>query len=321
MEKQQKKSNSARNILLAFLLNLFFAVFELFGGLLTGSVAILSDSLHDTGDALSIGLSYFLEKKSLKKPDETYTYGYARYSVVGGLLTTLILILGSLLVMYHAVGRIISPAPINYDGMILFAVIGIVINTAATLLTRGGGSLNQKSVNLHMLEDVLGWAVILIGSVVIKLTGFVLLDPLMSIGVGIFILFHAVKHLTVILRLFLEKLPDGICVGEIQAMLSEIDGVVEVHHIHVRSIDNVNHCATMHVVTNKNPHEVKRLVREALISYGIRHVTLEMEEEGEVCADRLCYVVSEPSLSHGCGHHHHHHHHKHRDAHHDPLDK
>ena len=155
-----------KNILIAFLLNLAFSVMEFIGGIFTGSVAIISDSIHDIGDAASIGIAYFLERKSKKKPDEKYTYGYIRYSILGSLITTLILIIGSSFVIYNSVLRILNPVEINYDGMILFAVFGVIVNFLAATFTREGDSLNQKSVNLHMLEDVLGWVIVLIGAII-----------------------------------------------------------------------------------------------------------------------------------------------------------
>ena len=111
-------------ILVAFLLNLFFSAFELIGGIFTGSVAILSDSLHDLGDALSIGIACILENKSKKAPDFSYTYGYLRYSVLGSFITTVILFTGSILVIANSVVRLFNPVAINYDGMIIFAIIG-----------------------------------------------------------------------------------------------------------------------------------------------------------------------------------------------------
>ena len=129
-----------KNILIAFLLNLVFSVFEFFGGFYTGSVAIVSDALHDLGDAASIGVSYFLEKKSKRQPDETFTYGYSRYSVIGSLITTAILLLGSVVVVYNAIGRMVNPSQINFDGMIVFAVVGVVVNFCAWLGCGVGGS-------------------------------------------------------------------------------------------------------------------------------------------------------------------------------------
>ncbi len=294
-----------KNILIAFLLNLCFSAFEVIGGIVTGSVAILSDAVHDIGDAASIGVSYFLERKSKKQPDNTYTYGYARYAVIGSMITTLILLFGSAAVIYNAVAKLITPTAINYNGMIVFAVVGVVVNLCAAFVTREGDSLNQKAVNLHMLEDVLGWAVVLVGAVVMRFTDLAVIDPLLSIGVAVFIFVNAIRNLKEAVDVFLEKTPHGVCVEEIKEHVLEIDGVLDVHHIHVWSLDGQNSYATMHIVTGADPHTVKHAVREELAEHGIGHVTLELEVEGEHCHQQDCHVETHPSN----GHHHHHHHH------------
>lgn len=295
---------TTRNILIAFLLNLSFSIFEFLGGLFTGSIAIISDAVHDIGDAASIGISYFLEKKSKKQPDETFTYGYARYSVIGSVITTLILLFGSIMVIYNAIGKIISPNEINYSGMILFAIIGVCVNLAAAFITRDGDSMNQKAVNLHMLEDVLGWIVVLIGAIVMKFTDIKLIDPIMSIGVAIFIFWNAILNLKEVLDLFLEKTPRGIHINEIKEHLMHIDGVIDAHHIHIWSIDGRNNCATMHIVTNADHIIIKKAVREELQEHGIGHITLELESENEHCEEKECKT---DICEHTCHHHHHHH--------------
>ncbi len=292
-----------KNILIAFILNLSFSVFEFFGGILTGSVAILSDAIHDIGDAMSIGVSYFLEKKSKKQPDETYTYGYARFSVIGSVITTLILLFGSLAVIYNAIIRIFNPIEINYNGMIIFAVVGAVINFCAAYFTREGDSLNQKAVNLHMLEDVLGWIVVLIGAIVMRFTNISIIDPIMSIAVALFIFINAIKNLKEVLDLFLEKIPNNISIEEIKNHIKEIDGVTDVHHIHIWSMDGFHNYATMHIVSNEDSHKIKHLIRDELKEHGIEHVTLELEKENENCHEESCHIHHEKS------HHHHHHHH------------
>ena len=298
-----------KNILIAFLLNLFFSLFECIGGIFTGSVAILSDAVHDIGDAAGIGVSYFLEKKSQKQPDETHTYGYARYSVIGSVITTLILLFGSCVVIYNAACKIITPTEIHYNGMILLAVIGVVINCAAAWFTREGDSLNQKAVNLHMVEDVLGWVVVLVGAIVMRFTDFALIDPLMSIGVALFILINAVCNLKRAVDVFLEKAPHGTDSKEIKQHLLELDGVTDVHHIHLWSMDGHNGYATMHIVTNRDGHAIKERVREELREHGIVHATLELETEDEHCHEECCHV--EPVETHHHHHHHSHHHHHH----------
>ena len=304
-------------ILVAFILNLAFSIFEFIGGAITGSVAIVSDAIHDVGDAMSIGISYFLEKKSKKQPDDTYTYGYARFSVIGGVITTVILLVGSVAVIYNAIVRIFNPVEINYDGMIIFAIFGVVINFLAVYFTSGGHSINQKAVNLHMLEDVLGWAVVLVGALVMRFTDFAIIDPIMSICVAVFILVNAIKNLKEVINLFLAKLPPHLRIDEIKENICEIDGVVGVHHIHIWSMDGNSNYATMHVVCAGETHEVKRKIREELKEHGINHVTLELEDEGEECGEEHCHVHHDEESS--CGHHHHHHHghsHGHNHGHH-----
>ncbi len=292
-----------KNILIAFLLNLVFSVFELFGGVITGSVAILSDAVHDLGDAVSIGIAYFLEKKSRKQPDSDFTYGYSRYSVIGSVITTLILLLGSAAVIANAVKRLISPAEISYDGMIVFAVVGSAVNFIAALSTRHGESLNQRAVNLHMLEDVLGWIVVLIGAVVMKFTDFVFIDPLLSIGVAVFILINALRNLKEAVNLFLERIPPELCVEEIKEHILNIDGVRGVHHIHLWSMDGHSHYATMHIVADGDPHEIKAAVRAELSEHGIGHATLELETVEEHCGEEHCHTESSAHLHHGHAHH------------------
>ena len=292
-----------KNILIAFILNLTFSVIEIAGGILTGSIAIASDAVHDLGDSLSIGVSYIFERKSRRNPDDKYTYGYARYSVLGGGVTLLVLFLGSIVVIYRAIMRFFHAESIDYSGMMVFAVIGLLVNLLAAIVTSHGKTVGQRAVNLHMLEDVLGWAVVLIGAVVMRFTDWAFLDPAMSIAVAVFILINALKGMKEILDIFLERTPRGINVDEIKRRLCEIEGVDSVHHIHLRSLDgNVNY-ATMHIVHSGVAAEIKRLVREELSEHGILHATLELEEVGEVCADFCCRL---PKAEHACRHHHHH---------------
>lgn len=296
-----------KNILVAFVLNLVFAIFEFFGGVYTGSVAILSDALHDIGDAASIGVSYFLEKKSKSKPDDTYTYGYGRFSVVGSVVTTCFLLVGSFVVIYNAVMRILQPAPINYNGMILFAIIGVCVNLVAAFVTREGDSLNQKAVNLHMLEDGLGWVAVLIGAVVMRFTDISVLDPVMSIGIALFIGLNAVGNLKSALYLFLERTPANINVKAVVDKIVSLETVEDVHHVHIWSMDGQYHYATMHVVTDADPSQVKKDIRELLEEFGIVHVTLELEGVQEHCGETSCCIQYNHESGH-CHHHHHHHH-------------
>ncbi len=296
---------SHKKIMIAFFLNLFFSVIEFVGGAYTGSVAIISDAIHDFGDCISIGFSYLFEKISKKPPDNKYTYGYMRYSVLGSIITVVILLVGSALVIYNAILRILNPITVNYDGMIIIAIIGTVINFAAAYFTRDEKSLNLKAVNLHMLEDVLGWAIVLIGAIVMKITSFNIIDPILSLAVSVFIFIKAAENLKIIIDIFLEKTPGLIDIEELRKKLCEINHVLDVHHIHIRSIDGFNHYATLHVVTSENPQSVKKMVKEELKQYNIVHVVVEIENADEKCEDINC--LAENFENHHYHHSHHHH--------------
>ena len=295
---------TAGRILVAFILNLAFSVFEFVGGAFTGSIAILSDAIHDLGDAMSIGASFALEKISHKKADKKFTYGYHRYSVLGGALQSLILLCGSLAVAYNAAMRFITPRPIDYDGMIVIAIIGFAVNFVAARFTAGEGSLNQKAINLHMLEDVLGWAVVLVGALVMRFTDWWFIDPALSLVLSLFIGVNALKNLKQVLDIFLEKTPAGIDPEEITHHLVQIPGVEEIHHLHIWSMDGCRNSATLHAVITGDGGAVKSAIKEELAEHGIVHATVETECLGEHCADTCCHL---PEQEHR--HHHHHHHH------------
>jgi cobalt-zinc-cadmium efflux system protein len=201
-----------------------------------------------------------------------------------------------------AVKRIINPVEVNYSGMIILAIIGVILNFIAAYVTREGDSINQKAVNLHMLEDVLGWIVVLIGAIIMNFTDIRIIDPIMSIGVAIFILINSLKNLKRVLDLFLEKTPEDVDIEELKEHLLNINGVDDIHHIHVWSIDGYNNYATMHIVSkSKDINKIKKEIREELEEHNICHAILETEDE--VCDDKECHVHLKNTE-----HHHHHHH-------------
>jgi len=286
--------NSKENIKIAFLLNLMFSMLELFGGFLTNSISILTDSIHDFGDALSIGVSYFLEKKSSKTPDQEYTYGYLRYSLIGALLTSVILLIGSLIAVIEAVKRIKSPQTVNYDAMIIFAIFGIIINGYAAHKTSHGHKHNEKAINLHMIEDVFGWVVVFIGSICIKIFDFHVLDSILSIFIAMYILFHVYKYIKEVFDIFMEKVPSNIKIDKItKDVEQEFSEIKSIHHIHIWTMDGTNNYMTCHIALNKKLEEkqitdLKHNIKVFLKEYDIDHITLEIEYKDEECDNKRC---------------------------------
>ncbi len=288
-----KKNETQKNIKIAFFLNFIFTIIEIVGGLLTNSISIMSDAIHDLGDSLSIGLAWILEKKAVEKPDEKFTYGYARYSLLGAFVNSLVLLTGSAIIIYRAIPRIIHPEEINKEGMILFAIVGIVVNGFAAWKTSKGEAINEKTVSLHLLEDVLGWVAVFVTSIVVYFTDWYILDGILSVAITLFILYNVGKNLKKIVSIFLQKTPDNISLKKIEDEIILKSDVIDIHHIHIWSMEGINNYLTMHVVVNNNITsnqiiEIKKDIKHILLHHKISHVTMEIEFEDEKCKTIDC---------------------------------
>jgi cobalt-zinc-cadmium efflux system protein len=280
---------SGDNIRIAFFLNLGFTVLEIVGGYLTNSLAILSDAVHDLGDSLSLGLAWYLDRYSHRGRDERFSYGYRRFSLLGALINTVVLLAGSIAILSQAIPRLLDPQETNASGMVLIAVVGIVVNGLAVLRLRGEANLNARVIALHLLEDVLGWVAVLVVAVVLLFFDLYFLDPLLSILISIYILFNVAKNLRETLALFLQAVPVGVDVAELELELGDIEEVCSVHHTHVWSLDGENHVLSTHVVVDDDlPRTVvvqlKESIRRVLAPYKFRHITVEIEYGESDCA-------------------------------------
>ena len=300
---------STNNIKTAFFLNLGFSIFELIGGIYTNSVSITSDSVHDFGDALSIAIAWGLEKKSEKTPNKNYTYGYKRFSLVGALITSIVLIIGSVIMLYNAIPRLINPERVDYNGILILAVIGFIVNGLGAYKTARGNVISEKVVSLHLLEDVLGWAAVLISGIIMKFFDLPILDPILCIFITAFILFNVFRNVKSIFEVFLEKAPDNIDIDSTVNELLENEKIVEMHHIHFWSADSVIPYITLHVkivdgLSQSEIIDIKEFIRDKFKEKGINHVTLEIGFESENCESIECMPEKTESHSH-LGHHHH----------------
>ena len=225
--------SSNKNLKIAFFLNLGFTIFEIIGGLYVNSIAIISDAIHDLGDSLSLGTAWYLDQKSKKGSDQKFSFGYARFSLLGALINSIVLILGSIFVIKEAVERLLAPEQTNAQGMFLFALVGITVNGYAAWKMSGGKSLNEKVVSWHLLEDVLGWVAILVASIVLLFFDVPFLDPALSIAITLYVLWNVIKRLKETLFLFLQGIPNDIHLQEIEEKLLNITYVDSAHHTHL----------------------------------------------------------------------------------------
>lgn len=278
-----------KNIRAAFFLNLSFTIIELVGGLITNSVAILSDAVHDLGDSFSLGLSWYFQKVAKRPRTKEYTYGYKRFSLLGAVINSVILLVGSILILTHAIPRLFNPQHPDVKGMLLLAVLGVIINGMAVLRLRKGSSINERVVSLHLLEDVLGWLAVLIGAGIMYFVDAPFIDPLLSILISLYILYNVYRNIRQSLRIILQGSPSQLDMEEVKRSLLGIGEVQDVHDLHAWSVDGEYNVMTVHVVLRsalpmEEQHRLKLEIRDKLLSMGVQHCTIEFEVVDEECA-------------------------------------
>jgi cobalt-zinc-cadmium efflux system protein len=282
------RSTTSRNIRIVFILNLLFTAIEIIGGFLTNSMAILSDALHDLGDSFALGITLILDKLSHRVSDEKYSYGYQRFNLLAALINTIILVIGSIFIFSEAIPRLSHPEHSNAQGMVIFAIIGIVVNGAAALRLRGSKSQNTKIIAWHLLEDVLGWTAVLIVAFVLLFKDIHILDPLLSILITAYVLYNVLKNLKKTLSLFMQGVPEDIEIKKLEENILNQPRVKSVHHTHIWSLDGENHVLTTHVVVYKNTtriqiSQIKKSIMALISGHHFEHTTIEIEYEDENC--------------------------------------
>jgi len=292
MSRHQHQRSSA-NIQFAFWLNIIFTIIEIIGGLYTNSIAILSDALHDLGDSVSLGLSWFLENYSSKKRDNRYTYGYARFSLLSAFINGVLLIVGSVFILSEAIPRLIKPELPDVKGMILLAILGVVFNGLAVFRLKKGNTQNEKVVTWHLMEDVLGWVAVLIGAIIMLIAHLPIIDAIISVIFTLFILFNVVKNFNQTIRIFLQAKPEGIDLDQIESKIVMLEHVNSVHDLHLWSMDGANSVLTVHIVVddivdNHRVMKIKNEVRQLCHELNVNHITVEVEYDSENCELENC---------------------------------
>ena len=285
--------SSERNIRFAFFLNLAFTVAEFAGGLFLNSLAITADALHDLGDSFALGLAWFFERIARRGPTVLFSYGYRRFSLAAAFVNGVVLVIGASLVLWAAIPRLISPVMPDARGMLLFAIVGILVNGAAAVRLKRGHTLNEQMVAWHLVEDLLGWAAILFLSLALMVWDVPVLDPVVSILITLIVLVNVVKNLRRTVVIFLQGVPPSLPLRGVEAHLLRLPGVSGIHDLHLWSLDGEHHILTVHVVITEGSSgeevmAIKCRVREAATSLGISHATIEMEQAGEACGLEKC---------------------------------
>lgn len=274
---------SSKNIIIVFFLNLVFAIIELIGGLLTNSVAILSDAVHDFGDSISLLIAWMLQKKSNQGRDSKYSYGYKRFSLLGSVFLSGVLFVGSIFIFIEAFKRLFDPQEVHVQGMLWLAILGIVVNGAAALRIKKGNTLNERAVYIHIIEDVMGWVGVLVVSIVMLFVNLPILDPLLSIAITIWVLYNVYKNLRDTFKVLLQAVPDDVDVEKLKNDIREIENLISIHDFHLWTQDGLSHVMTLHAVADRDELIIKEKIRFIAQNHDIAHVTVEFEPSNILC--------------------------------------
>ncbi|PWH85025.1 cation diffusion facilitator family transporter [Brumimicrobium oceani] len=274
---------ATKNIGVAFFLNLSFTIIEFIGGILTNSVAILSDAIHDLGDSVALGSSWYLEKISNQKANKKFTFGYRRLSIISAFLNCIILLLGSVIIIVEAIKRIMNPEVVDVQGMMYLAILGIIVNSIGAWKVIGGKSLNERTISWHLLEDVLGWVAVLIGSIVMSFYPLYWIDTFLSIAIALFISYKVLGRFKESFLILAQTVPKNISLDEIEKNILEIQNVISTHQTLLWSLDEENLVFSSHIVIEKNHSDLLPSIQSVLKNQGIHHQTLQLETEDNNC--------------------------------------
>ncbi len=251
-------------------------------------MAILADAVHDFGDALALLLALVLERLATRASDNRYSYGYRRLSLLAALITCTFLLVASSFVLVEAIPRLMNPVMPKLGGMLGFAILGIAVNGYAAWRLIRGRTMSERVASWHLVEDVMGWVAVLIGTVVMMFVDLPIIDPILSIVFTLFICWNVFRSLKSTMGLFLQATPEDIDFASLRREIEAIQGVLGTHDAHLWSLDGANHVLTIHVVVGEQAtlpeiDDVKTKIRGIVGARGTIHVTVEIERGGANC--------------------------------------
>lgn len=270
--------NKPSNIGIAFLLNFSFSIIEIIGGILTNSTAILSDAVHDLGDSLALALSFFTERLSKKDATEKYPYGFKRLSLIGAIINILVLSVGTGYVISEAVISFQNPQEVDSIGMLWLAILGIAINGLAVLKMKDSKKILDKTVVMHLLEDLMGWVAVLVVSIVIYFTNWYILDPILSMFIALVIIRNIWINSKLVFSILMQSVPDESLYQELKEHMESIEGVKLVDNFKLWSLDGEEHVASITLLTQENAdaQKIRLNAKNIFTNHSIKQTTVEV---------------------------------------------
>lgn len=268
------------NLAFVFFVNLTFNIIVIIGGLATNSMAILADCIHDMSDTISMAVAWILEHISQKDSTDTFSYGYQRFSILGAVITSTFVIAMAFFILQEAIPRLFSPESVDAGGMLLVGVVGLIFKSISVWKLHGGETFNEKAIFYHLLGDIFEWVAILILSIILMFWADVsYLDPFVSIGIAIWLIFNLGRNLYKSVLVLLQKTPDNFDVDEFKRNILAIDGIKEIDDFHIWSLDGIDSVMTLKVEVDdwNNPERIKKEIYSISNKYHVIDITIELE--------------------------------------------
>ena len=280
VDRHHHHKKAGENLAVVFFLNLAFNVIVVIGALATNSMAILSDFIHDMSDTISIALAWFLERIAQKDSSENYSYGYQRFSILGAVIISVFVIVMAFVILSEAIPRLFAPEGVDAGGMLVIAVIGLIFKSLSVYRLHRGETFNEKAILFHQLGDVFEWVAILILSLVLMFwDGAAYLDPFVSIGIALWLIFNLGRNLYKSIEVLLQKTPDYFDVDEFKQSIENIEGVNAIDDFHIWSLDGIDSVMTLKVDVDfgKDVGEIKKEIYAISKKYHVVDITIELE--------------------------------------------
>ena len=271
---------AGENLAFVFFMNLAFNIIVIAGGLATNSMAILADCIHDMSDTISIAFAWALERVSQKDSTDKYSYGYQRFSILGAVIISVFVIIMAFIILQEAIPRLFAPESVDAEGMLLVAVVGIIFKSISVYRLHEGETFNEKAILFHQLGDVFEWVAILVLSVILMFwDGAPYLDPFVSIGIALWLIFNLGRNLIKAIQVLLQKTPDNFDVNDFKSKILAIEGVKDIDDFHIWSLDGIDSVMTLKVNVDfgKDVEKIKKEIYDISGRYHVVDITIEFD--------------------------------------------
>ena len=263
---------ASKNLAFVFFVNLIFNIIVISGGLATNSMAILADCIHDMSDTISIAIAWILEKVSQKDSSDSYSYGYQRFSILGAVITSIFVIIMAFVILSEAIPKLFHPEGVDAGGMLIVAIVGLVFKSISVWKLHEGETFNEKAILFHQLGDIFEWIAILVLSIILMFwDGAPYLDPFISIGIALWLIFNLGRNLYKSVQVLLQKTPDHFDVDEFKTNILAIEGINAIDDFHIWSLDGIDSVMTLKVAVDKG-YDQENIKKEIYTISNENHV-------------------------------------------------